>query len=108
MGTKGGKPLSALAKRQEKVAKREEKKTRKEVAAQVVERKALSDITDDLIRKVSSELPSLGVVTPLLLAQRYGLKISTARRLAKALVERNLAELKFKNRRVIIITPKST
>jgi len=107
MGTKGGKPLSALAKRQERAAKREEKKARKEVAAQAVERKTLSDISEDLIKKVSSELPSLGVVTPLLLAQRYGLKISTARRLAKALVERNLADLKFKNRRIMIITPKS-
>jgi len=108
MGTKGGKPLSALAKRQERVAKREEKKARKEVVAQVAERKAFSDITEDLIKRVSSELQSLGVVTPLLLAQRYGLKVSTARRLAKALVERNLAELKFKNRRIIIITSKST
>lgn len=108
MGTKGSKPLSSLVKRQEKAAKREEKKARKEVAPQVAERKALSDVTEDLIKRVSSELPTLGIVTPLLLAQRYGLKISTARRLAKALVERNLAEIKFRNRRVIIVTPKST
>lgn len=104
MGTKGGKPLSTLEKRQKKVA-REEQKKRAVKEEQKTEMKTIF-VDESLVSKAREDLESSGFVTVFSLAQKFNIKYSLARRIVKELVHRNAAEIVSKNRRVIIVVGK--
>ncbi|MEM0152559.1 MAG: hypothetical protein QXJ56_02880 [Ignisphaera sp.] len=99
MGTKGGKPLSTLEKRQKKIAK-EEKKSAKE---EKKETKA-TFIDESLVLKAGEELENSGFATAFALTQKLNIKYSIAKRIIKELVNRNEASILTKSRRVIIVT----
>ena len=105
MGTKGGKPLSTLEKRQKKLAKKEEaKKPAKE------ERKisvpSAETIDQNLISKALDEINNSGYVTTFTLSQKLGVKYSLAKKILRELVKRGNANLVVKNRRIILVAKK--
>ncbi len=102
MGTKGGKPISAIEKRQlramkEAMKRKEEKKEK---------RMAVGLIDPSIIDRVAKEIKSFDVVTPFVLTQRYNIKYSTAKKVIKALAERGLVDIVLKARRIIIAVPR--
>lgn len=100
MGTKGGKPISSIEKKQKKVEKKIEKK---EVKEEKKETKP-GAIELSMIRKVLEELKGQSYLTPFQVAQKYSMKYSMAKKLLKAVVSQGDAGIVAKNRRVIVIS----
>ncbi len=102
MGTKGGKPITAIEKRQarmlrEELRKREEKKEK---------RQSLGLVDPSIVDRIAREIRSMEVVTPFVLTQRYNIKYSTAKKVLLELARRGLVEIYSKTRRLIIALPK--
>jgi small subunit ribosomal protein S25e len=81
-----------------------EKKARKPVKVEEVKESHLmamveTGLPSDLINKARVELVKEKFLTPFRVAQRYGVKISTARRLLRILAEEGLLVLVAGNRR---------
>ncbi|MEM0027217.1 MAG: hypothetical protein QXT53_06540 [Ignisphaera sp.] len=105
MGTKGGKPLSTLEKRQRKLAKKEEaKKPAKEERKIAVP--SAETIDQNLISKTLDEINNSGHVTTFTLSQKLGIKYSLAKKILRELIKRNAVNLVVKNRRVILVSKK--
>ena len=104
MGTKGGKPLSALEKRQKRAAKKEEVK--KAVKKEERKETRISAIDESLCRKVLEDINNSGYTTLFTIAQKFGIKISLAKKIIKELINRNEIALLAKNRRVMIVARK--
>jgi len=103
MGTKGGKPLSTLEKKQKKVVKEEpKKKVEKEEKREV---KPMY-IDESLISKAVEEVENSRYSTIFNLAQKLNVKYSIARKIVREVVNRGEAEIISKNRRVIVISSK--
>lgn len=88
-----------------------EKKARKPVKVEEVKESHLmamveTGLPSDLIDKARVELAKEKFVTPFRVAQRYGVKVSTARRLLRILVEEGVLTLLSGNRRSRIYVPK--
>ena len=104
MGTKGGKPISALEKRQRRALREELRRRREE---EKKERRPALDLVDpSIIDKVAREVRHLGVITPYALTQRYGMKYSTAKKIIRELAARGQLEIVLKARRIIVALPK--
>jgi len=102
LGTKGGKPITAIEKRQarmlrEELRKREERRERKQ---------GFGLIDPALVDKIARDIRGLDVVTPFILTQRYNLKYSIAKRVLLELANRGIVEIYSKTRRLIIALPK--
>jgi len=104
MGTKGGKPLSTLEKRQRKLVKEEAKKAVKEEKKE----KAVATISLDpaMVTKALEEVSNASFATPYTLSQKLGVKYSMAKKLIKELAKNSSAKILAKNRRVILISKK--
>ncbi len=102
MGTKGGKPITAVEKRQLRMMK-EERKAKEEKREK---RQALGLVDPSIIDRVTREIKSFDIVTPFLLTQRYNIKYSTAKKVILELAQRGLVEVYSKSRRLIIAIPK--
>jgi len=81
-----------------------EKKVKKPVKVEEVKESHILALVEtglqrDLIEKARVELVKEKFLTPFRVAQKYGIKISTARRLLKILVEEGLLTLLTGNRR---------
>jgi len=88
-----------------------EKKARKPVKVEEVKESHLmamveTGLSSDLIDKARVELAKEKFVTLFRVAQRYGIKVSTARRLLRILVEEGVLTLLSGNRRSRIYVPK--
>lgn len=101
MGTKGGKPVSAIEKRQMRIAKKEERKAVKEEKREY----KLTVVDPSLLKKVSEDIKNLDFVTTSTIAQRFNIKYSMAKKILKILVTQNLIDVILKTRRVIVATP---
>lgn len=101
MGTKGGRPLSALERRQQKVEKKEEKKAVKEKE----EKGRVLVVDPSLIKKVSEDIKNTPSVTTFSLVQKYGVKYSIAKKILRHLIAQNTLSVVVKSRRVIVATP---
>ena len=104
MGTKGGKPITAIEKRQLKQLKEELRRRREEEKRE--RRIALGLIDPSIVDKVARDVRSLGVITPFTLCQRYNVKYSTAKKIIKELASRGVLEIMLKSRRIIVAVPK--
>jgi len=106
MGTKGGKPLTTLEKRQRRLVKEEAKKVVKEEKKE--KEKVVTTISLDpaMITKALEEVSNASFVTPYTLSQKLGVKYSMAKKLIKELVKNGSAKILAKNRRVILISKK--
>lgn len=101
MGTKGGKPLSSIEKKQTRVEKKEEKKLAREEKKET----RLNIVDPSLVRKVAEDIKSAPFVTTFTLVQKYGIKYSTARKVLRALSSQNIVNISLKSRRVIVAVP---
>jgi len=101
MGTKGGKPISSIEKRQAKIAKKEEKKAAKEEKKEY----KLGIIDPSLLKKVSEDIKSSDFITTLTIAQRYSIKYSIAKKILRELASQNLVDIVLKTRRIIAAVP---
>lgn len=105
MGTKGGKPLSTLEKRQKRLAKKEEaKKPAKEERKIVIP--SAGAIDQNLISKALDEINSSGYATTFTLSQKLGVKYSLAKKILRELAKRGNINIVVKNRRIILATKK--
>lgn len=101
MGTKGGKPLSAIEKRQLKAEKREEKKPVKEKE----EKGRALAVDPSLIKKVAEDVKNASFITTFSLVQKYGIKYSIAKKILKHLAVQNIVSIPVKTRRIMVATP---
>jgi ribosomal protein S25 len=101
MGTKGGKPLSAIERRQMKLAKKEEKKVVKEEKKEY----RLGIVDPSLLKKVAEDIKNFDFVTTFTLAQRHNIRYSLAKKILKELAAQNIVNIVLKTRRVIIAVP---
>ncbi len=104
MGTKGGKPITAIEKRQLRALREELRRRREEEKKE--RRMALDLIDPSIVDKVARDIKNIGIVTPFALCQRYNLKYSTAKKIIKELAARGLLEIVLKSRRIIVALPK--
>ncbi len=105
MGTKGGKPITAIEKRQLRMMKEE---ARKKAEEKKEKRQALGLIDPSLVDKIAKDVKNMDVVTPFVLVQKYNIKYSTAKKIILELVNRGVLELYSKTRRLIIALPKKS
>ncbi|MEM0372033.1 MAG: hypothetical protein QXG46_04305 [Ignisphaera sp.] len=96
MGTKGGKPISSIEKRQKKVEKREEKREEKKEMK-------LGIVDQSMVKKIIEELKGQTHITTFQVAQKYNIRYSMAKKLLRAAVSQG-AEIVAKNRRVIVVS----
>ncbi|MEM0366241.1 MAG: hypothetical protein QXO93_02675 [Acidilobaceae archaeon] len=88
---------------------RKPKKVEKvEVKPEYVNAQLEVNLLSDIIMKAKSELIKEKYLTPYRVAQKYGVKISTARRLLKILASEGLLRLVGGTRRVPIYVPKGS
>ncbi|MCI4437941.1 MAG: hypothetical protein JHC33_14130 [Ignisphaera sp.] len=105
MGTKGGKPLSTLEKRQKKIiAKEEAKKAKEEKKPATV--KAVVSVDPGLVSKALEEVNNSGSITTFMLAQKLGIKMSIAKKVLKELIRSGGVKLLARNRRIILVEKK--
>lgn len=102
LGTKGGKPITAIEKRQarmlrEELRRKEERREKKQT---------LGLVDPALVDKIARDIRGLDVITPFILTQRYNLKYSTAKKVLLELANRGVVEIYSKTRRLIIALPK--
>ncbi|MEM1542009.1 MAG: hypothetical protein QW101_04550 [Ignisphaera sp.] len=96
MGTKGGKPISSIEKKQKKVEKKVEKKEEKK-------EEKLGIVDQSMIKKIVEELKSQSHITTFQVAQKYNIRYSMAKKLLRAAVSQGV-EIVAKNRRVIVVS----
>jgi len=104
MGGKKKPTISQLEKR----AKKEQEKAQKQEAPRSKPKITLTSeghLTRASIDSIHAEIVKLPYVTPYVLHSEYGLKISEAKRVLRALEERGLLRLVDANRRVRIYVP---
>jgi small subunit ribosomal protein S25e len=106
MGTKGGKPLSALEKRQMRMMAKKEAKKVKEEKKPTTTVKAVVSIDPGLISKALEEVNNSGFITTFMLAQKLGIKMSIAKKILKELIRSGSVKLIARNRRVILVEKK--
>jgi len=104
MGTKGGKPLSTLEKRQMRMMAKKEAKKEKEEKKPTT--KAVVSVDPGLISKALEEVNNSGFVTTFMLAQKLGIKMSIAKKVLKELIRSGSVKLIARNRRVILVEKK--
>jgi len=102
LGTKGGKPITAIEKRQMRALREELKKQREKREKRI----ALDLIDPSIVDKIAREIKSFDVITPFVLAQKYNIKYSTAKKVIKELASRGMLDIVLKSRRIIIAVPK--
>ena len=102
MGTKGGKPISALEKRQRKRA-REERKVRESESSEFGGRLVYYDET--LIDKAAREIRGSPYITPYVLMSKLNVSYSVAKDILRELEKRGEIKLYSRNRRVLIYVP---
>jgi len=102
MGTKGGKPISALEKRQRKRA-REERRLRESESSELGGRLVYYDET--LIDKAAKEIRGSPYITPYVLMSKLNVSYSVAKDILRELEKRGEIRLYSRNRRVLIYVP---
>ncbi len=102
MGTKGGKPISALEKRQRKMA-REERRLREHEGSEVGGKLVYYD--EKLIEKASREVRGSEYITPYVLMSKLNISYSVAKSILRELEKRGEIKLYSRNRRVLIYVP---
>ena len=103
MGTKGGKPITAIEKRQLRALREELRKQREKRERRI----GLDMIDPSIIDKIARDIRSMDVVTPFVLTQRYNIKYSTAKKVIKELAARGVLDIVLKSRRIIIALPRA-
>ncbi len=105
MGTKGGKPLSTLEKRQRKIVKEEARKGAKE-DTRGKKTAPTQGLDPTMIAKALDEINNSGFTTPFTLSQKLGVKYSIAKKLIRELIKNDGVKLLAKNRHVILVSKK--
>ncbi len=106
MGTKGGKPITAIEKRQLRQLREELRRRREE---EKKERRPSLDMVDpSIIDKIGREIRSMGIVTPFAVCQRFGVKYSVAKKVIKELAARGVLDIVLKSRRIIVAVPRGS
>ncbi|MDK6029066.1 hypothetical protein QPL79_06790 [Ignisphaera sp. 4213-co] len=104
MGTKGGKPLSTLEKRQKRMVKKEEVK--KVVKEEKKAAPAISVVDEGLASKVLEEVNNTGYATTFTISQKLGIKYGLAKKMLLHLIKQGSVKLGVKSRRIILVTKK--
>ncbi len=102
MGTKGGKPISALEKRQRRMA-REERRLREHESAETGGRLVYYD--ESLVEKAAREIRGSSYITPYVLMSKLNVSYSVAKDILRELEKRGEIKLYSRNRRVSIYIP---
>ncbi len=105
MGGRKKPTLSQLEKRMRKQLEAREKREKKRETTSVEPVISIERID---LNRVAAEVSKMPYVTPYLLASKYGIKISAARRILKQLVDQGVLSVYDYNRRVPIFVPAKT
>lgn len=105
MGTKGGKPLTTVEKRQLKAVKvkEEAKKAAKEERRR--ELRQFKAVDESLLSRVMDEIKNGTYTTTFGLAQKLNVKISLVKRALRELANRGAVNIVVKSRRITVVTP---
>jgi len=102
MGGKKKPTLSQLEKRMRVLSKRERKRQTR--VKEVRKESSLPTLTVP-IDAIAKDVKKMRCITPYLIATKYGIKISLAKKVLRELSERNVIKLVDRNRRVDIYVP---
>jgi len=103
VGTKGGKPITAIEKRQRRLMQRTEGRERREERRE--KRTSITVLEAEILKNVDRDLKNLDLVTPYEIVQKYNVKYSTAKRVLLELARRGIVNINLKARRIIVATP---
>jgi len=103
LGTKGGKPITAIERRQRRLMQRAERRERREERRE--KRTAITALEHEIARKVERDFRNMDLITPFEIVQRYNVKYSTAKRVLLELARRGVVKIHLKTRRLIIAVP---
>jgi len=103
VGTKGGKPITAIEKRQRRLMQRAERREKREERRE--KRTPITVLETEILKKVERDIKNLDLVTPYEIVQKYNVKYSTAKRVLLELARRGIVKIHLKARRIIIATP---
>ena len=103
MGTKGGKPISSIERRQRKLMQRAERRERREERRE--KRTAITALEHEIARRVERDIRNVDLITPFEVVQRYNIKYSTAKRVLLELARRGVVKIYLKTRRLLIAVP---
>ncbi|MCX8195855.1 MAG: hypothetical protein N3F67_02085 [Acidilobaceae archaeon] len=90
----------------EKSPKKVKKQEKVEVKPEYVQALLETNLSQEIITKAKGELPKEKFLTPYRVAQKYGIKISAAKRLLKILAGEGILERAGGNRRTTIYLPR--
>ncbi|MCS7107403.1 MAG: hypothetical protein NZ902_04800 [Acidilobaceae archaeon] len=90
----------------EKAPKRAKKQEKVELKPEYVQAQLETNLSQEILVKAKAELPKEKYVTPFKVAQKYGIKISTAKRLLKILAGEEVLVRAGGNRRAPIFSPR--
>ena len=102
MGGKKKPTISQLEKRMKVLSKRE--KRRQSRVREVKKERGLPTLNIP-INAIAKDVKKMKCITPYLVASKYGIKISLAKKVLRELAERNVIKLVDRNRRVDIYVP---
>jgi len=102
MGGKKKPTISQLEKRMKVLAKREKKRQSR---VKEVRRETGLPTLSVPVDAIARDVKKMKCITPYLIATKYGIKISLAKKVLRELAERNVIRLVDRNRRVDIYVP---
>lgn len=105
MGGKKRPTISQLERRMRLLARKEEARSRRARALKKEEKKPASLLIQVPLETIMKDLKRVRCITPYVVATRYNIKISTAKKLLRELAEKGVIRLVDKNRRVAIYVP---
>jgi small subunit ribosomal protein S25e len=62
-------------------------------------------ISDEVQKSMEKEIPRMPVVTPTFIAEKYGIRVSIAKKVLEEMVSKGIIEKRFKSGRVAIYVP---
>ncbi|MEZ0319606.1 MAG: 30S ribosomal protein S25e [Pyrobaculum sp.] len=109
MGGKKRPTLSQLAKKAEKEKAQQPQKGKKEVKKEEAPAKrTIQTLDEKIFQTIAKEVQSMKVVTPYEIASKYGIKITTAFKVLRALRERGDLQLVAKGHRTEVYVPRKS
>lgn len=102
MGGKKKPTISQLEKRMRALSKREKRRQSK---VKELKKESSLPTLDVPINVIARDIRKMKCITPYLIATKYGIKISLAKKVLRELAERNVIKLVDRNRRVDIYVP---
>ncbi|MEN2999150.1 MAG: hypothetical protein ABDH61_01025 [Acidilobaceae archaeon] len=90
----------------ERAPKKAKKQEKVELKPEYLQAQLETNLSQEILTKAKAELPKEKYVTPYKVAQKYGIKVSAAKRLMKILASEEVLARSGGNRRTPIFSPR--